>query len=105
MELSYILEKETPPQKIPYIFSKESFSYKNGKRKPWKTDTPKKVFIFPETELSYISLLSPSSKNKKKNHSEKLLIFREMELSSDNPEKQKFLIFSEKQKNQFLACA
>ena len=28
-----------------------------------------------------------------------------MELSSDNPEKQKFLIFSEKQKNQFLACA
>ena len=64
MELSYILEKGNP-QKIPYIFSKESFSYKNRKWKPWTTDTPKKVFIFPETELSHISLLSPGSKNKK----------------------------------------
>ena len=41
--------KKRRSEKISYIFSKESFCYILGKKKP------KTFFIFQETELSYIS--------------------------------------------------
>ena len=45
-------------EKIPYIFSKESFSYISGNRNPPKiiyisgNGNPKKILIYQETELS-----------------------------------------------------
>ena len=43
---------------VSYIFSKESYSYISGNGTfliIQETETPKKFFIFQETELSYIS--------------------------------------------------
>ena len=68
----------------------------------WKTKTPIKFLIFQETELFDISrngnpkkLLifyqaQKMKKKKKKKHSEKILIFREMELCSPKKLKKTF---------------
>ena len=48
----------------------------------WERETPKKLLIFMETELSYISgNRTFRARKKKKKHSKKLLIFQEMEFS------------------------
>ena len=66
----------------------------------------RKLFLyFGKWELSYISgtgYISESnilSSKNKKTTLKKLVIFREMELSSHKPERQKLFILSEKQKN------
>ena len=64
-------------------------------------ETPKKFFIFQETELSYISgsIFSSPKNEKKKKTQKKYLLFKEMERSSPKPKKHKFLILSKKQKS------